>query len=123
MHDGRILLRGGTGYIGGRLLRVLEEGGSAVRCLARQPERVITPGPDTEVVSGDCLDEGSLDAAMHGIDHSMVLRSGRGGLQDDKPAGCDCSPREPRRVVILVSLWICPPSMAVEGTGRRRSRR
>src|SRR6185436_15304684 len=27
-------------YISSRLLRVLEEGGCAVRCLARQPERV-----------------------------------------------------------------------------------
>ena len=32
-----ILLTGATGYIGGRLLRRLEEGGRAVRCLARQP--------------------------------------------------------------------------------------
>lgn len=33
----RILLTGGTGYVGGRLLRALEERGEAVRCLARDP--------------------------------------------------------------------------------------
>jgi nucleoside-diphosphate-sugar epimerase len=32
-----ILPTGASGYIGSRLLRVLEEGGCAVRCFARQP--------------------------------------------------------------------------------------
>ena len=48
-----ILLTGASGYIGSRLLRVLEEGGCAVRCLARRPEQV-SPGRGTnEVVAGD----------------------------------------------------------------------
>jgi apolipoprotein D and lipocalin family protein len=34
-----ILLTGATGYTGSRLLRELEAGGCAVRCLARQPAR------------------------------------------------------------------------------------
>jgi hypothetical protein len=42
MHESPILLTGATGYIGSRLLRVLEEGGCAVRCLAR---RVPMPVP------------------------------------------------------------------------------
>jgi len=37
-----VLLTGATGYIGSRLLRLLEEGGCAVRCLVRQPARVVT---------------------------------------------------------------------------------
>ncbi|HEU4691494.1 MAG TPA: NAD(P)H-binding protein, partial [Vicinamibacterales bacterium] len=62
-----VLLTGATGYIGGRLLRHLEEAGRAVRCLARQPEKV-TPGrPTTEVVQGDCLDEISLSRALAGV--------------------------------------------------------
>ena len=36
-----VLLTGANGYIGSRLLRVLEEGGCAVRCLAREPESVL----------------------------------------------------------------------------------
>ena len=36
----RILLTGASGYVGSRLLRVLEEDGRVVRCLARQPEGV-----------------------------------------------------------------------------------
>jgi lipocalin/uncharacterized protein YbjT (DUF2867 family)/ligand-binding SRPBCC domain-containing protein len=68
-----ILLTGASGYIGSRLLRVLEEGGCAVRCLARQPERVAPGRATTEVVAGDCLDEASLDAAMKGVDQAYYL--------------------------------------------------
>lgn len=35
-----VVLTGASGYIGRRLLRMLEEGGCAVRCLARRPERI-----------------------------------------------------------------------------------
>ena len=38
--DATVLLTGATGYIGGRLLRRLEEGGRAVRCLVRQPGQI-----------------------------------------------------------------------------------
>jgi uncharacterized protein YbjT (DUF2867 family) len=34
----RILLTGATGYVGGRLLSLLEQRGALVRCLARRPE-------------------------------------------------------------------------------------
>ena len=68
-----ILLTGATGYIGGRLLRVLEEDGRRVRCLARHPERVVARRGSTEVVVGDCLDEHSLDAAMQGVEQAFYL--------------------------------------------------
>jgi uncharacterized protein YbjT (DUF2867 family)/lipocalin len=70
---GTILLTGASGYIGSRLLRVLEDGGCTVRCLARQPARVMPGRTATEVVSGDCLDEASLDAAMNGVDQAFYL--------------------------------------------------
>jgi len=76
-----ILLTGATGYVGGRLLHLLESRGHPVRCLARRPaylrERV---APTTEVVAGDVLDRASLDAAMSGVAvayylvHSMADR-------------------------------------------------
>jgi uncharacterized protein YbjT (DUF2867 family) len=68
-----ILLTGATGYIGGRLLQSLEEGGHAVRCLARQPEKVAPTRPTTEVVAGDCLDEASLDRALVGVQSAYYL--------------------------------------------------
>src|SRR4051794_1989441 len=70
---GPILLTGASGYVGSRLLRMLEEGGCAVRCLARQPARVVTRRATTEVVPGDCLDEASLTAAMTGVEQAFYL--------------------------------------------------
>src|SRR4051812_10478178 len=68
-----ILLTGASGYIGSRLLPLLEEGGCAVRCLAREPARVVTRKATTEIVVGDCLDEASLTAAMEGVDQAFYL--------------------------------------------------
>ena len=61
----RILLTGASGYVGGRLLQLLEQQGYRVRCLARRPAVVQQKaGPGTEVVAGDVLDRASLDAAL-----------------------------------------------------------
>ena len=71
--DGPVLLTGATGYIGGRLLRHFEGAGRPVRCLARNPERVLATRSTTEVVQGDCLDEKSLDTALAGVDSAYYL--------------------------------------------------
>ena len=69
-----ILLTGATGYIGGRLLRILEKQGYRVRCLARRPEYVRqTPIASTEVVAGDVLDRPSLDRALSGVETAYYL--------------------------------------------------
>ena len=90
---GLILLTGASGYIGSRLLRVLEEGGCSVRCLARQPERVAAGRATTDVVAGDCLDEASLDAAMKGVDQAYYLvhsmSSGPGFAARDRQAAAN----------------------------------
>ena len=65
--DAPVLLTGATGYIGGRLLRRFEDGGRPVRCLVRQPGRLQTTAPTTEIAHGDCLDEASLDRALVGV--------------------------------------------------------
>ena len=51
-----ILLTGATGYVGGRLLRVLEERGERVRCLTRRPEAVTAHRDTTTIVAGDVLE-------------------------------------------------------------------
>jgi hypothetical protein len=50
-----ILLTGANGYVGGRLLRVLENQGYRVRCLARRPEILKQKAdPSTEVIDSVC---------------------------------------------------------------------
>ena len=68
-----VLLTGATGYVGGRLLRHFEASGRAVRCIARQPERIKPGRQTTEVVPGDCLDEASLDRALTGVHSAYYL--------------------------------------------------
>ena len=69
-----VLLTGATGYIGGRLLRVLEHAGYPVRCLARRPESLQARiGPGTEVTKADCLDRASLPPALEGVHTAYYL--------------------------------------------------
>ena len=79
----RILLTGATGYVGGRLLRILEDRGHAVRCLTRRPDALQSRVAETtEVVQGDVLDAEQLRGTMEGIDtayymiHSMGSEEG-----------------------------------------------
>ena len=67
-----VLLTGATGYVGGRLLPLLESQGYRVRCLARRPE-ALHAGPSTEAVAGDLLDRPSLDAALRGVQVAYYL--------------------------------------------------
>ena len=71
----KILVTGATGYIGGRLVPRLLEGGHEVRCLARDP-RKLTQDPwsdQVDVVQGDVLDAESLEGAFDGCDVAFYL--------------------------------------------------
>ena len=69
-----ILLTGATGYVGGRLLKALQQAGHHVRCLARRPAFLSARvAPTTEVASGDVLDQGTLPAAMQGVQVAYYL--------------------------------------------------
>ena len=69
-----ILLTGASGYIGGRLLKTLENAGWSARCLARRPD-FLRPrvAPSTEVVKADCLNRSSLGPAMAGVHTAYYL--------------------------------------------------
>jgi len=67
-------LTGATGYIGGRLLPLLEAGGECVRCLTRRPDSLAgRVAESTEVVEADVLDRSSLNAALEGVDTAYYL--------------------------------------------------
>jgi uncharacterized protein YbjT (DUF2867 family) len=79
----KILLTGATGYVGGRLLPLLEAAGYRVRCMTRRPEALAGDvGEATEVVKGDVLDADSLVAAMQGVDTAFYFVHSMGSTSD-----------------------------------------
>ena len=78
-----ILLAGGSGYVGGRLIPLLEKQGVRLRCLARSPEKMRSHvRPDTEVVQGDVLNRASLDPALQGVHTAYYLVHSMSGSKD-----------------------------------------
>lgn len=69
-----VLLTGASGYVGGRLLPLLERQPVGLRCLARSPDK-LRPlvGTSTQVVRGDVLDPASLEGALHGVHTAYYL--------------------------------------------------
>ena len=70
-----ILIAGGTGYVGGRLVPRLLQAGHRVRVLSRSPGRARRAewSDEVELVAGDVLDRDSLDRALEGCDAAYYL--------------------------------------------------
>ena len=82
-----VLLTGATGYVGGRLLNILEGSGHRLRCLTRRPGALRARATaETEIVAGDALDPTSLESAMQGAQtaYYLVHSMGAGGDFEDK---------------------------------------
>ena len=78
-----ILLTGATGYIGGRLLPLLEQHGYRIRCLARRPENLRDRvAASTDVVAGDLLDGDSLGKSLNGVDTAFYFVHSMGTKRD-----------------------------------------
>ena len=82
----RVLIAGATGYVGRKLaLRLADEGGFPVRCMARSPEKAKDlEEAGCEVVKADVLEPETLDAAMEDvrIAYYLVHSMGRGATED-----------------------------------------
>ena len=78
-----ILLTGGSGYVGGRLIPRLEQQGVKLRCLARNPDKLRSRvRAATEIVQGDVLDRPSLDRALQGVHTAYYLVHLMAGSKD-----------------------------------------
>ena len=81
--DRIVCLTGATGYIGGRLLPLLENRGVCVRCLTRRPENLEGQVSEaTQVVQADVLDRESLTGALEGVDTAYYLIHSMGNHGD-----------------------------------------
>jgi uncharacterized protein YbjT (DUF2867 family) len=70
----KILVTGGTGNVGGKVVSELLKRGADVRVLARkQPEETVQAG--VEIVTGDLLDPASVEQAMRGVDKLFLLNA------------------------------------------------
>lgn len=78
-----VLLMGASGYVGGRLISLLEQQPVVLRCLARNPEK-LRPSvkKSTPIVQGDVLVPASLDEALNGVHTAYYLVHLMSGSKD-----------------------------------------
>jgi uncharacterized protein YbjT (DUF2867 family) len=80
---GLVALTGASGYVGGRLLRLLEASGYPVRCLARRPLHLAARvSEETEIAAADVLVYESLAPALRGVDTAFYLVHSMGSTGD-----------------------------------------
>ncbi len=78
-----VLLAGASGYVGGRLIPLLEQQPVVLRCLARNPDKLRPAVKETtQVVRGDVLDPSSLDEALRGVHTAYYLVHLMSGSKD-----------------------------------------
>jgi NADH dehydrogenase len=72
----KVLVTGGTGFVGPKVVHALRTQGREVRALVRRPERATTLAAwGAELVAGDVTDAASLRAATEGCTHVVHLVS------------------------------------------------
>jgi hypothetical protein len=68
----KILVLGGTGYLGQRIAHHLHQAGHDVRVMTRRPHMAKAWLPHAQIVTGDALSSDDLTPAMHDISHVIV---------------------------------------------------
>lgn len=81
-NSSRVLLTGVTGFVGGRLLPLLQSNGFETRCLVRSGRRLpaaMGSDPSVKFVEGDLLKRDSLLRALEGMEAAFYLVHSMGG--------------------------------------------
>jgi uncharacterized protein YbjT (DUF2867 family) len=74
----RILVVGASGYVGGRLVPLLQERGHDLVLLGRDPQPLAARFPDARVVAADLLHPDSLGPALEGVEVAYYLAHAMG---------------------------------------------
>jgi nucleoside-diphosphate-sugar epimerase len=113
----RVLITGGTGYVGAYIVRALIGSGHTARLLVRNPDRlkttVATLGvdlDDLEVARGDMTDEASVVAALNGVDAVIHCAAVVAALnRPDAQATVDTNVRGTKTVIDAALAAGCDP--------------
>jgi uncharacterized protein YbjT (DUF2867 family) len=98
-----ILVTGATGNVGRHVVNGLLDAGVRVRAMTRNPETAHLPD-DVEVVQGDLLDPGGLDAALDGVSRMFLLWPLM--TAEAAPAVLKAVAVRPRHVVFLSAMSV-----------------
>jgi uncharacterized protein YbjT (DUF2867 family) len=95
----RILVTGGTGNVGGELVKQLRATDCQIRVLSRNPQSAVLPA-DVEVVRGDLSAPETLDEGLKGVDAVFLVWVAP--LAAAAPA-VERIARDPKQIVLLTS--------------------